>query len=218
MAEKRHIYLVFSSTPLKMGAFIRRVTGERYNHISLSLSQDLSTLYSFARKYRNTPFYGGFVRESTERYKNSGHFANIKVCAVPVTDEQYKSVARILFKMNSDPQKYTYNMISAMFTPRKKRIYIENSYTCIEFVVEILNQCNITDKIKKEKFYSLSDLQSIFSDCIIYEGIFPNIEGESASCNDTYKIKRNIATRYYLTASANVGLIHLLFKSKRDKK
>ena len=218
MTEKKCIYLIFSSTPLKMGAFIRYVTGERYNHLSLSLGCDLSTLYSFARKYRNTPFYGGFVRESAERFKNSGRFANIRICAVPVTAEQYKAVARILFKMNSDPKKYRYNTISAIFALRKKRIYIENSYTCIEFVVEILNQCNITDKIKKERFYSLSDLQNIFGDCIIYDGVFPNIEGNSTACNDTYSIRKNIALRYYLTASANAGLIYLLLKSKRNKK
>ena len=61
--SQRTIRVVFSATPYRMGAFIRATTHSTYNHVSVSLREG-GALYSFARKYCNVPFCGGFVKES----------------------------------------------------------------------------------------------------------------------------------------------------------
>jgi hypothetical protein len=66
--QTQYVYIVFSSTPYRIGKFIRRLTREAYNHVSIALDPDLTKMYGFARRYYRTPFYGGFVRESLSRY------------------------------------------------------------------------------------------------------------------------------------------------------
>ena len=104
MSKQRHLYVVFSSTPWKMGSFIRMMTHNGYNHVAIATDPELKTLYSFARRYCDTPFYGGFVCESAVRYRNRGHIADIKVCAVPVSEEQYRIAYNKIEEMrkNSD--------------------------------------------------------------------------------------------------------------------
>ena len=79
------IYLIFSMTTTKVGKMIRRVTKYPYNHVSVSLTPDLAVIYSFARHYKDMPFYGGFVCEGIKRFCNRAGLAKIMVCAVPVT-------------------------------------------------------------------------------------------------------------------------------------
>ena len=64
----KNLYLIFSSTDLKIGRMIRFVTQNQYNHCSVCLREDLSKFYSFSRIYRSNPLIGGFTVESPCRY------------------------------------------------------------------------------------------------------------------------------------------------------
>ncbi|MGN0978699.1 MAG: hypothetical protein ACI4PH_11640, partial [Faecousia sp.] len=68
----KYLYVLFSATPYRMGYWIRRVTGEPYNHVAIATEETLRELYAFARKYYRAPFYGGFVREHPSRYHHNG--------------------------------------------------------------------------------------------------------------------------------------------------
>ena len=61
--ETEYLYVVFSATPYRMGKLIRFVTREPYNHVAISTEASLTRMYSFARRFYRTPFYGGFVTE-----------------------------------------------------------------------------------------------------------------------------------------------------------
>lgn len=196
-----------------MGTLIRKFTGEKYNHVSLSLDEHLRILYSFARKYSNTPFYGGFVKETARRFKYKNKSSTIKICAVPVDKAQKSALCSYLFERNRNSNKYLYNMISAIFTPIHKKIKIDNAYTCIEFVVDALVECGISEEINKENFYSLSDLQEKYNMYTVYEGAFLNHEAEAQNSTDNFLMKKNFAIRTYITLGANIQLIQLLLKS-----
>ena len=90
MEEKRFFYVALLVTPFGTGTLIRTVTGFPYNHMGISFSPEMKNFYSFARYYKKQPFYAGFVKESVLRYNNNGKIAKIKVCAVPVTEENYQ--------------------------------------------------------------------------------------------------------------------------------
>lgn len=213
MKKQKYVYVVFSSTPCKMGKMIRKVTGDRYNHVALSLDPELKNLYSFARRYRNAPFYGGFIRESSLRYLYEKEYALIKVCSIPVNDDQIKKIGSFLFNMNLNCDKYLYNMISAFFTPFGIKKAVKNAYTCVEFAVELLSDCGLTEGIDKSGYYSLTDLQNLLSEYVTYEGSY--FDHRNVWRRDTYITRRNIAVRTVLTVSANARLIgNLLINNK----
>ena len=101
----RSIYLVMSQTGSILSKTIKKVTGDEYNHISISLDDKLNCMYSFGRKYTYNPFIGVFVVESI----NKGAFLRFnktkcKVIEVVLTEEQYDrfKVGKFLRKMNQD--------------------------------------------------------------------------------------------------------------------
>lgn len=60
----KQLYIVLSQTGTVLSRILKFTTGAEYNHSSISLSEDLSKMYSFGRKNPYNPFWGGFVKES----------------------------------------------------------------------------------------------------------------------------------------------------------
>ncbi|MBQ5322017.1 MAG: hypothetical protein J6J07_01065, partial [Oscillospiraceae bacterium] len=170
MEEKRFFYVAFLSTPYKMGEFIRKMTGFPYNHTAISLSPKMKYLYSFSRHYKNAPFYGGFTKESVLRYRKKDIFAKIKICAVPVSEENYQKAKKRLEFFANHSEEYIYNMISAVCFPFKTRVKIKNSFTCVEFVLSMLEKYAEIPVLKNKKFCSIKELSALLEDYKIYEG------------------------------------------------
>lgn len=133
-----YIYVLFSRTETKMGRLIRLVTGSRYNHVSIALREDLSDCVSFARRYYHAPFYGGFIRESIQRYYSKGHYANVAVCKVPVSEKQYTLACSALKEMQAAPLHYIYDLFAAVTLPFGLYRKRNDAYTCLHFAVEML--------------------------------------------------------------------------------
>jgi len=162
------VYIVFSATPYKMGKMIRTVLHNRYNHISLSFDEDLSTMYTFARFHENMPLYGGFVAESPRRYQRGEHSAQLKVCRVEMPEENYLALRAFVAQMERRSRKYIYNLYSAVCTPLHLRLLIRDSYTCAEFVGDALSIAGLD--ISMGTFHSLRKLERLLDSCVIYEG------------------------------------------------
>ena len=60
---KKDLYLVLSQTGSIWAQAIKIYTRDAYNHISISLSPELDTMYSFGRRHAYNPFWAGFVKE-----------------------------------------------------------------------------------------------------------------------------------------------------------
>ncbi len=172
--DKNKLFVVFSATPLKMGSFIRTATGERYNHVSLSLSPKFNKMYSFARRHKNTPFYGGFVCETPARYRHKGKVAEVFVCALPVTDDKYTELENLFLDMEKKREQYFYNLFSAALAPISRRFPVRNSFTCAEFAVFVISK--IYSGLDADKFYSVDDLRQKLEEFSVYFGPFPNIK------------------------------------------
>lgn len=165
------IFVVFSSTPYFIGKMIRRITGETYNHVSIALDADLSRMYSFARRYYRTPFYGGFVRESHSRYHVNGKNTDICLCRLPVTGRQYETLEALLTQMCNNKEQYIYNHLSAMGALFHKRIKAKDAYTCTEFCVPILHSLGID--LDPDQYYSVGDVERLLRPFAIYTGPMP---------------------------------------------
>ena len=200
--KNRFLYVVFSATPLKMGSMIRSVTGEKYNHVSISFDPELKKLYSFARHYKNAPLYGGLVRETPARYKHDGKTADIFVCALPITDEQCRAIKNRIREMLKAPSNCHYNMFSAATSIVSRRVFIKNCYTCVEFIAHILSK--VCPEISDTRFYGVEDIRQILKDYEIYSGKFPDIENES---DTDYEREISLPDLFYYTVKGEVELI-----------
>lgn len=166
----KYIYIIFSSTNCKVGSLIRLITREKYNHVSISLDDQFKTLYSFARYCKNTPLYAGFTEESPLRYNSNNKYAGIKIFKVPVTNKEYNIIKNHINSMKQNPESYVYNFISAATFPFRKKVIINGSYTCIEFVLYLLGKLEKEKIINKNRFYSIKDLGKILNKYLMFEG------------------------------------------------
>lgn len=99
--EKYHLYVFVVNNGGIISDTIRAVTGDKYTHVSVSVSPVLDPLYSFAVKI-------GFLKEDLEK-----HYKPTSPCAVyktELTKSELKRVKQTLawFKKNRDKTSYNY--------------------------------------------------------------------------------------------------------------
>ncbi|MBQ8594634.1 MAG: hypothetical protein IJ406_01560 [Oscillospiraceae bacterium] len=215
MEEKRFFYVAFLSTPYKMGEFIRKMTGFPYNHTAISLSSKMKYLYSFSRHYKNAPFYGGFTKESVLRYRKKDIFARIKICAVPVSEENYQKAKKRLEFFANHSEEYIYNMISAACFPFKTRVKIKNSFTCVEFVLSMLEKYAEIPVLKNKKFCSIKELSALLEDYKIYEGSTEKFIENACWEGDTFPQEKGKWFYWKKTALNNGKLVYRFVKREK---
>ena len=164
----KYVYVIFSSTQYMIAKFIRSLTHHRYNHVSISLDGNLQTLYSFARRYEDTPFCGGFVVETPERYIRRNIAASVQICAIPVTDEVHAAIRAHLQAYETEAQDYIYNYIGALTFLFRRRVALERCHTCVDFATEIISMTGAG--ISPDRFYSIRGLARNLARYKVYEG------------------------------------------------
>lgn len=166
----KYVYVVFSSTQYMIAKFIRVFTHHRYNHVSISLDGNMQMLYSFARRYEDTPFCGGFVVETPERYIRRNEAASVQICAIPVTDEVHDAVRAHLEAYESEAQDYIYNYIGALTFLFRRRVALDKCHTCVDFATEVVSMTGAD--INPDRFYSIRGLARNLARYKVYEGHF----------------------------------------------
>ncbi len=168
--ETQRIYIVLSQTGTLPSKLIRLATGAEFNHTSISVSKDLSKMYSFGRRHPYNPFWGGFVNECPSK-GTFKRFPNTKavIFEVDVSEETYQSISSQLEEMMSDQNKYHYNYVGLVLAwariARKKK----NCYFCSEFVSELLIKNNVVDSdMLPEVVYPMNFMDLQFQQ--IYKG------------------------------------------------
>lgn len=212
LPHQRFLYVILSSTPYKIGDMIRLLTKSTYNHVSLSVDPLFKELYSFARHYRNTPFYGGFVRENANRFLCKGKSSTVEIFALPITDEQYFEAKRIFAQMQGDSQSYVYNFLSAILYPLHKRVCLPNAYTCVEFAVDFLGKLGIRLNIDPTYSYTISELQEELAAFSVYRGVCPVTYADD--CGLLFENRQTLQDAIALTVKANAKLLKSFFKYK----
>ncbi len=192
--SERKLYILFSATPYRMGSWIRYVTGEHYNHVSIATDETLNTMYSFARRYYHAPFYGGFVTEGAYRYHHKGETADIQLYRLPLNREQWKMLNRILVEMQQAPDHYLYNHLSVLTAPMHWKVQVKDAYTCAEFVVSILSTLGFP--FDPDRFYTIGDIAQPLEKYLIYSGAFPT----QASADSEFYNRNNAPHPLYLSA------------------
>lgn len=164
--ERHKIYVVFITTNTNMGKLIRLFTRNPYSHVAIALDSKLCEMYSFARYHINSPIRGGFVVEVPDRYLFDNQDVTIKVCELPVSDDEYNRMLEEISYFKKHKEIMIYNTLNAVLSLLRKRVYLKNTYTCIEFVTHLLRYPNVL---------AIRELEQRLSQYEIYCGSFKDV-------------------------------------------
>lgn len=168
---EKEIYIVITQTGSIVSKMLKKITGAEYNHVSVSLESDLHYMYSFGRRYTYFPWWGGFVRESTE-YGSMKRFADASaiVLAIPVSENTYDKVEDELNVMLKNKNEYYYDSIGLLLAGLNINYKRERHYYCSAFVRELLVRFGIEDSELFEPIVTPMHFLDIPDGNIIYRG------------------------------------------------
>ena len=148
----KSVYVVLSRTGTILSRIISKLTGDWYTHASVSLDDNLRTMYSFGRLWAYNPWIGGFVKESVT-YGTMHRFrrADTLVMRVVVSEQKYTEINNYLTTMYAERKKYRYNYLGLLLSKWNVRVRSKkaNRFYCSEFVNDFLERFGI---IKQGEF------------------------------------------------------------------
>ena len=210
MERKHYLYVLLTKTPLKTGKFLRKVTGYEYNHCSVSFDNDFKVLYSFSRKYKNSTFYAGLVKESSLRYTTNEQETKVKIFKIGLTNKTYKKLKAYLEDLIEHEDEYIYNYLSILTYLFHKKVNVKKAYTCCDFTVHILKDFCKLANLKEKDYCSIKELSEILEEYKIYEGTvdFQNNSWEE----DLYLTRQPLLEKMKKTSYLFTLLIARFFK------
>lgn len=166
--KTRAVYLLFSSTGTWLARTIDLYTKQSLNHVSISLDQSLSHVYSFGRKRPRNPFIGGFVKENL----NSPLFnqTSSAIYKLEVTEQQYQQLRDKLLLMESQQDLYRYNFLGLLGVMVNIELHRDNTYFCSQFVASLLKESGVYHSHKPLGLIRPQDLRTWDQLQLIYQG------------------------------------------------
>lgn len=165
------IYMVMSQTGTWLSRLIKAYTRLDYNHISISLDDSFSTMYSFGRTNPFNPFSGGFALESIYDgvYKLFPECKCI-VYKLEISDSQYIKLKEILKEFVDNKDEYRYNFLGLFYVALNMDKQRKNHYFCSQFVSEIMQRSGIITFDKPSNLVTVKDFMDIPYIYPVYEG------------------------------------------------
>lgn len=185
------IYVVITYTGTMLSKVIKMYTKSEFSHVSISMDLELQQMYSFGRLNPYNPITGGFVHE----YIDKGTFKRFyktkaKICALQVTEEQYKNMQKIIKKIEKEKDSYTFNVLGLFAAGFHKKREKQNCFYCAEFVKHVIEEAgvdlNLPEIIKPEDFKYVQYFE------IIYEGLLRKYKPPKDNIKE--RIRKNIRT------------------------
>lgn len=168
--QTKHIYILLTNTGSLFSTAIGFYTKQRFNHVSIALTDDFNAIYSFGRKHPKNPVIGGFVNEiETQIYD---HFVGTSciVLKKEVSLEKYARIHESIKKFETDKYIYGYNLIGFAGFIVNIPIKRQNSFFCSQFVGEVLKQGGVDFTDKPSELVKPSDFLSHDKFIEVYRG------------------------------------------------
>lgn len=162
----KKIYIILTFTGTWLSRVVRVYTKKEYSHVSISLDEDLTKMYSFGRLYPYNPFLAGFVHEGI----NHGTFKRFKktktkIYSLEIPNEKYDKLEEIITNIQQRKHLYKFNFIGLMALALNVKIKRERCFYCAEFVKYVLEQSNVIELpelVKPEDFEKLSGISEVY--------------------------------------------------------
>lgn len=166
----KSIYLVMTQTGSMLSRTIKLISGKNYNHISISLNENLNYMYSFGRKRPYNPFIGAFVIEGIDigtflRFKDTA----CRVIKVEISDLQYEALCSNIYDMISNKDRYRYNLFGLFLAAFNIHVTFNDKFYCSEFIRYVLEKSDI-DVTMIPDIAHPTDFMSL-SNGVMYEGL-----------------------------------------------
>ena len=164
----KRIYFVLTYSGTILGKIIQFKTKRLYTHVSISLDENLTKMYSFSRLHSYNCFVGGFVHEK----QNEGSFKRFKntkamICYIEITNYQYEKLEQEILKFKKNRTIYKFNTLGLLYILFNKRIYRKNYFYCAEFIKYVLNNANVNIRLpempRPENFEMLKNAKVIYT-------------------------------------------------------
>lgn len=170
--KKNYVYIVISQTPTLFGRVIRKIMKLKYNHASIAFDDKLEELYSFGRIQNKTPIIAGLVKEYPDRFSlRKKDYVSVKIYKIPVTNAQYQLGLNRIKQIEEDKDGYLYNLLSVLSYPLSKGFATYKTYSCVEFVVHMIQHMNIPLLDNRARYnYTPEELAKSLDQPVFYEG------------------------------------------------
>lgn len=162
----KKIYIILTYTGTILSQIVKVYTKREFSHVSISLDENLTKMYSFGRLNPYNPFSGGFVHErinqgTFKRFKNT----KTKIYSLEVSEEKYKELEKLIKEMYNAKDSYKFNILGLIGILINHQVKRENYFYCAEFVKYVLEQSSIIelpDLVKPEDFEKIYGLDEIY--------------------------------------------------------
>lgn len=161
-----------------MGRFIRFFTREQYNHVSLSVDDELQQFVSFARYRQDVPLAGGYVAEPPVRLLSCGKTMPVKIFRLEISPADVQQLEALFTLAGQTP--LVYNSPGALLSSCHIPCPIPCAYTCLEFAGAILG----------ENFPSIQALGTALEPWEFYRGDLFDIINDNGIGDNLYFQKR----------------------------
>lgn len=170
MSNKR-IYIVLTQTGSNFSKLIKFLMKTRYNHASISLNKDLSSLYSFGRRHAYDPFRGAFVQESIYHGTLKRFYkTDSRILELEMEESKYEKIRNYIENVRNHREDYGYDMLGLMFAYVGLKYERKNRYYCSSFVYEALSKADVEVDMGQDGIIQPMDFNSIKNASVIFEG------------------------------------------------
>lgn len=182
------IWVILLDTKTLGSKIIRSVTGDPYNHATISLTPHLRQMFSFVLENGKG---GGFTIEDigSGRYKEHEHEIRYSIYSYLATLEEFFIANESIRRFYNNIQNYHYNFIGLVMFYSKHKKLDDNSRTCSEFCAEILKALNPSIATKRRDAYNPYDLHTLKNLFHCQRGILKNFNYVKLVDNTTKKAK-----------------------------
>lgn len=169
--NEQNLYIILARTPTIPSKIIKKFTGGKYTHASLSLNENLTQMYSFARLHKYLPLPGGFIKEYTDKGVY-GRFPNTEICIIklPTNETEYNKVKTFINLLYTNRKSYKYNLLGVIFAAFNKQSSRKHKYYCSEFVRAALVKNSVLSDDALPQITKPMDYYTKFCNNIIYTG------------------------------------------------
>lgn len=162
----KKIYIILTYTGTILSKIVKVYTRKKYSHVSISLDEDLTKMYSFGRLNPYNPFIGGFVKEGIDigtfkRFKKT----KTKIYSMEIPEEKYEQLESIIEQIQKEKNLYKFNIIGLLGVVLNVKIKREKYFYCAEFVKYVLEESNVVELpelVKPEDFEKLDNINEIY--------------------------------------------------------
>ena len=167
----RKIYIVLSQSYTILSRVIKKITKDKYSHISISFDEECTNMYTMGRTYSRWPFSGKFKRESIYKgvYKLNKK-SEMLIYELEVSDKQYRNIIKLLNNYGSESKGYNFiGLIFALFNKKLDR----KKYYCSEFIYKIFSDKSVKlfpktkNVVKPMDFCNIKNLNKIYEGKVI---------------------------------------------------